>query len=122
MQIAGLLWLVCRLSHVDFPVFRALGTGASEDAIQSFIGKTWSCIVKPIFKGAIGKKGAAGLVGKVRDLKSALAEKGTLYFQEHQHDNKAKANGVTFEAGECRARGHFRSPTTAASLSANDGD
>ena len=53
-----------------------------------------------MFKGGIGKKGKAGLLGKARDLKTALAEKERLYFAEHRHGNlTAKANGVTFEAG-----------------------
>ncbi len=100
MQIAGLLHGSKLLSHVDFPCSELLGPGASEDEIQSFIEKHGLVFVKPIFKGAIGKKGKVGLVGKVRDLKSALAEKERLYFAEHQHDNvKAKANGVTFESG-----------------------
>ena len=100
MQIAGLLHGSRLLSHVDFPCSELLGPGASEDEIQSFIEKHGLVFVKPIFKGAVGKKGKAGLVGKVRDLKSALAEKERLYFAEHQDNNiKAKANGVTFEAG-----------------------
>ena len=100
MQIAGLLHGSKLLSHVDFPCSELLGPGASEDEIQLFIEKHGLVFVKPIFKGAIGKKGKVGLVGKVRDLKSALAEKERLYFAEHQHDNvKAKANGVTFESG-----------------------
>ncbi|CAI8264183.1 MAG: Uncharacterised protein [Gammaproteobacteria bacterium] len=100
MQIAGLLHGSRLLSHVDFPCSELLGPGASEDEIQSFIEKHGLVFVKPIFKGAVGKKGKAGLVGKVRDLKSALAEKERLYFAEHQDNNiAAKANGVTFEAG-----------------------
>ncbi len=100
MQIAGLLHGSKLLSHVGFPCSELLGPGASEDEIQLFIEKHGLVFVKPIFKGAIGKKGKVGLVGKVRDLKSALAEKERLYFAEHQHDNvKAKANGVTFESG-----------------------
>ena len=55
--------------------------------------------LKPIFKGAIGKKGKAGLVGRARDLKTALAERERLYFAQHTHGNvTAKAQGVTFEA------------------------
>jgi succinyl-CoA synthetase beta subunit len=55
-------------------------------------------IIKPVFKGGVGKKGKAGLVGRAKDLKSALKEKERLYFVEHCHGNQiAKANGVTFE-------------------------
>jgi succinyl-CoA synthetase beta subunit len=40
------------------------------------------------------------LIGKAHDLKTALEEKERLYFVEHRHGNvRAKANGVTFEAG-----------------------
>jgi succinyl-CoA synthetase beta subunit len=56
--------------------------------------------IKPVFKGGVGKKGKSGLIGKARDLKTALQEKERLYFVEHRHGNvRAKANGVTFEAG-----------------------
>jgi succinyl-CoA synthetase beta subunit len=55
---------------------------------------------KPVLRGGIGKKGKAGLIGKATDLRTALAEKERLYFAEHIHGNlRAKANGVTFEAG-----------------------
>ena len=51
------------------------------------------------FKGGVGKKGKAGLIGKARDLKTALAERERLYFVQHTHGNvTAKAQGVTFEA------------------------
>jgi succinyl-CoA synthetase beta subunit len=53
-----------------------------------------------VFKGGIGKRGKAGLLGRARDLKTALAEKERLLFVEHAVGNlKAKANGVTLEAG-----------------------
>lgn len=100
MQITGLLHGSRLLKHVGFPCSEVLGPGASEDDIQAFIEEHGLVFVKPIFKGAIGKKGKAGLVGMVRDLQSALAEKERLYFAEHRHGNvTAKANGVTFEAG-----------------------
>jgi succinyl-CoA synthetase beta subunit len=51
-----------------------------------------------LFKGGVGKKGKAGLIGRAVDLKTALKEKERLYFVEHRHGNQcAKANGVTFE-------------------------
>ena len=54
--------------------------------------------IKPVFKGGVGKKGKAGLLGRAKDLKTALKEKERLYFVEHRHGNQiAKANGVTFE-------------------------
>jgi len=55
---------------------------------------------EPVFKGGVGKKGKSGLIGEASDLKTALQEKERLYFVEHRHGNaRAKANGVTFEAG-----------------------
>jgi succinyl-CoA synthetase beta subunit len=77
--------------------------------------------IKPVFKGGVGKKGKAGLVGKARDLKMALAEKERLYFAEHGVGTTvSKANGVTFEAGipaehevyfSITDSTHFRAPT-----------
>jgi succinyl-CoA synthetase beta subunit len=46
----------------------------------------------------VGKKGKAGLLGRVKDLQTALKEKERLYFAEHRVGNNLyKANGVTFE-------------------------
>jgi len=74
-----------------------------------------------VFKGGIGKKGKAGLLGRASDLQTALAEKERLYFAQHQVGHaKAKANGVTFEAGvpakhevyfSISDSTHFRAPT-----------
>ena len=100
MQIAGLLYGAPLLKHVDFPVTEVLGPGASEDEIKDLIDRHKQIFIKPLFKGAIGKKGKAGLVGRATDLKTALAEKERLYFVEHRHNGgTAKANGVTFEGG-----------------------
>lgn len=100
MQIAGLLYGSPLLKHVDFPVAEVLGPGASEDDIKDLIHRHGQIFVKPLFKGAIGKKGKAGLIGLATDLKTALAEKERLYFVEHRHgDVTAKSNGVTFEGG-----------------------
>jgi hypothetical protein len=53
-----------------------------------------------VFKGRRRQKGKSGLIGKASDLKTALQEKVRPYFVEHRHGNaRAKANGVTFEAG-----------------------
>ncbi|WP_246811370.1 ATP citrate lyase citrate-binding domain-containing protein [Mesorhizobium sp. AA22] len=98
-----------------------LGPDAGEDAIQDLIARHGLIFVKPVFRGGVGKKGKAGLIGKARDLKTALAEKERLYFAEHRHGNAcAKANGVTFEAGipaehevyfAITDDTHFRAPT-----------
>jgi succinyl-CoA synthetase beta subunit len=74
-----------------------------------------------VFKGGIGKKGKAGLLGRAKDLHTALKEKERLYFVEHRVGNTvAKANGVTFEAAvpaehevyfSISDSTHFRAPT-----------
>mgnify|MGYP003694762439 CR=1 FL=1 len=75
-----------------------LGPDASEEEIKALIERHGSVFVKPVFKGGVGKKGKAGLLGRAKDLKTALKEKERLYFVEHRHGNQyAKANGVTFE-------------------------
>ena len=100
MQLTGLLHGAPLLRHVDFPVAEVLGPGASEDEIKDLIDRHGQIFIKPLFKGAVGKKGKAGLIGRATDLKTALAEKERLYFVEHRHgDATAKANGVTFEGG-----------------------
>jgi succinyl-CoA synthetase beta subunit len=100
MQITGMLYGARLLQHVDFPATEVLGPGASEDDIQRLIDRHKLIYVKPLFKGGVGKKGKAGLIGTATDLRMALKEKERLYFVEHRHGNAiAKANGVTFEAG-----------------------
>lgn len=100
MQVTGMLYGSRLLNHVGFPTTEVLGPAASEDEIESLIARYGLIFIKPVFKGGIGKKGKAGLIGKATNLKAALAEKERLYFAEHRHGNLvAKANGVTFEAG-----------------------
>ena len=98
MQITGMLYGSKLLEFVGFPSAEVLGPDAGEEAIKAMIERHGSVFVKPVFKGGVGKKGKAGLLGRAKDLKSALAEKERLYFAEHRHGNQyAKANGVTFE-------------------------
>ena len=100
MQLTGLLHGAPLLRHVDFPTAEVLGPDASEDQIQDLIRRHGQVFVKPLFRGGVGKKGKAGLIGRATDLRGALAEKERLYFAEHRHGNvTAKANGVTFEGG-----------------------
>jgi len=100
MQITGMLHGARLLQFVGFPATEVLGPAASEDEIKSLIDRHGQIFIKPVFKGGIGKKGKAGLLGRARDLKTALAEKERLYFVEHTVGHlRAKANGVTFEAG-----------------------
>ena len=98
MQLTGMLYGAELLRHVGFPTSDVLGPEATEDEIQALIDKCGSVFVKPVFKGGVGKKGKAGLIGRANDLREALAEKQRLYFAEHRHGNvTAKAQGVTFE-------------------------
>lgn len=99
MQITGMLYGARLLDFVGFPASEVLGPDASEEAIKSLIDRHGQIFIKPVFKGGIGKKGKAGLIGRAIDLTTALREKERLYFVEHRHGNViAKANGVTFEA------------------------
>lgn len=100
MNVTGMLYGSRLMKHVDFPVTEVLGPSATEEEIQGMLDRHGLVFIKPVFKGGVGKKGKAGLIGKASDLKTALAEKERLYFAEHRHGNAyAKANGVTFEAG-----------------------
>src|SRR5436305_6716080 len=98
MQVTGMLYGAKLLQFAGFPAAEVLGPDASEEAIKALIERHGSVFVKPVFKGGVGKKGKAGLLGRAKDLKTALKEKERLYFVEHRHGNQyAKANGVTFE-------------------------
>jgi succinyl-CoA synthetase beta subunit len=98
MEVTGMLYGSKMLRFVGFPSSEVLGPDASEEQIKALIGRHGSVFVKPLFKGGVGKKGKAGLLGRASDLKSALREKERLYFVEHRVGTTvAKANGVTFE-------------------------
>jgi len=121
MQISGMLHGARLLHFVGFPATEVLGPASSEEEIKALIDKHGLIFIKPVFKGGIGKKGKAGLLGRATDLKTALAEKERLYFAEHKVGHlTAKANGVTFEAGvpaehevyfSISDSTHFRAPT-----------
>src|SRR3954469_20613336 len=121
MQITGMLHGARLLKFVGFPATEVLGPAASEEEVPAPIDRHGQVFVKPVFKGGVGKKGKAGLLGRARDLKTALKEKERLYFVEHQYGNQhAKANGVTFEAAvpaehevyfSISDSTHFRAPT-----------
>lgn len=109
------------LQFVRFPAPEVLGPAASDAEIKQLLDRHGEVFVKPVFKGGIGKKGKSGLLGRAKDLKTALAEKERLYFVEHRVGNLcAKANGVTFEASvpathevyfSITDSTHFRAPT-----------
>src|SRR5205823_12834073 len=121
MQVTGMLYGAKLLQFAGFPASEVLGPDASEEEIKALIERHGSVFVKPVFKGGVGKKGKAGLLGRARDLKTALKEKERLYFVEHRHGNQfAKANGVTFEGAvpaehevyfSISDSTHFRAPT-----------
>ncbi len=121
MQVTGMLYGAKLLQFAGFPTSDVLGPDASEEEIKALIERHGSVFVKPVFKGGVGKKGKAGLLGRAKDLKSALKEKERLYFAEHRHGNQfAKANGVTFEGAvpaehevyfSITDSTHFRAPT-----------
>src|SRR5438132_5549823 len=98
MQITGMLYGSKLLQFAGFPASEVLGPDAAEEEIKALIDRHGSIFVKPVFKGGVGKKGKAGLLGRASDLKTALKEKERLYFVEHRVGHlRAKANGVTFE-------------------------
>jgi len=121
MQVTGMLYGAKLLKFVGFPSSEVLGPDASEEQIKALIDRHGSIFIKPVFKGGVGKKGKAGLIGRAKDLRTALAEKERLYFVEHRHGNQvAKANGVTFEGAvpaqhevyfSITDSTHFRAPT-----------
>jgi succinyl-CoA synthetase beta subunit len=121
MQVTGMLYGSKLLQFVGFPTSEVLGPSASEEEIKALIDRHGMVFIKPVFKGGVGKKGKAGLVGRAKDLKAALKEKERLYFVEHSHGNQvAKANGVTFEGAvpaehevyfAITDSTHFRAPT-----------
>src|SRR4051794_26930644 len=121
MQMTGMLYGARLLDFVGFPASETLGPDASEEQIKSLIDRHGQIFIKPVFKGGVGKKGKAGLIGRASDLTTALRQKERLYFVEHRHGNVvAKANGVTFEAAVAAEHEvffsitdstHFRAPT-----------
>ncbi|MGB7551454.1 MAG: ATP-grasp domain-containing protein, partial [Chromatiaceae bacterium] len=98
MQITGMMWGAKLLKLVDFPTAEILGPQATDEEIRGLLKRWGRILIKPIFKGGVGKKGKAGLIGQAKDLATALAERERLYFVRHQHGHtSAKSEGVTFE-------------------------
>ena len=121
MQVTGMLYGSRMLRFAGFPTAEVLGPDSSEEEIKALLDKYGMIFIKPVFKGGVGKKGKAGLLGRATDLKTALREKERLYFVEHRHGNQtAKANGVTYEGAvpaehevyfSISDSTHFRAPT-----------
>ena len=75
-------------SSPAFPTPRCWVRTRARSEIKALIDRHGSVFVKPVFKGGVGKKGKAGLLGRAKDLKTALKEKERLYFVEHRHGNQ----------------------------------
>ena len=99
MQITGMLWGSRLLKYVDFPTSEVLGPEATGEQVKDLIDRYGSVLVKPVFKGGVGKKGKAGLIRFADDVATAMRAKEELYFVRHSFGNvTAKAEGVTFES------------------------
>jgi len=99
VQITGMLWGAKLLNYVDFPTSEVLGPEATSEQIKDLLDRYGQVLVKPNFKGGVGKKGKAGLIGFAKDVATAMREKERLYFVEHHvGHSRAKAEGVTFES------------------------
>jgi hypothetical protein len=79
MQLSGMRHGSKLLRFVGFPCSEVLGPEATEREIKALIDRHGMIFIKPIFRGGIGKKGKSGLIGKAKDLRTALAEKERLY-------------------------------------------
>ena len=71
MQITGMLYGARLLQLAGFPTPEVLGPDATEEQIKALIERHREVFIKPVFRGGVGKKGKAGLVGRARDLKTA---------------------------------------------------
>ena len=99
MQLSGLRFGSRLLSLVDFPFAETLGPNATDEEIQAFLDRHGKALVKPVFHGGVGRKGKAGLIRVVDNLRDALAARKELYFATHRHGTRiVTANGVSFEA------------------------
>ena len=76
MQITGMLHGARLLQFVGFPATEVLGPEASEEEIKAMIDRHGQVFIKPVFKGGVGKKGKAGLLGRATDLQDRARRKG----------------------------------------------
>ncbi len=109
MQITGMLYGSKLLQFAGFPTAEVLGPDASEEAIKALIERHGSVFVKPVFKGGVGKKGKAGLLGRAKDLKTALQGEGAALLRRappRQPDRQGERRDVRGR-GSRRARGLF---------------
>ena len=76
MQVTGMLYGSKLLQFVGFPTSEVLGPSASEEEIKALIDRHGSVFIKPVFKGGVGKKGKAGLLGRASDLQDRAQGEG----------------------------------------------
>ena len=67
MQVTGMLYGAKLLQFVGFPTSEVLGPDASEEETKALIDRHGSVFIKPVFKGGVGKKGKAGLLGRAKE-------------------------------------------------------
>ena len=77
MQVTGMLYGAKLLKFAGFPTSEVLGPSASEEEIKALIDRCGSVFVKPVFKGGVGKKGKAGLLGRATNLRDRAQGEGT---------------------------------------------
>ena len=70
MNITGMLHVARLLKLAGFPTPDILGPDASESEIKALIAKHGQVFIKRVFKGGVGKKGKAGLIGRATVLKT----------------------------------------------------
>ncbi len=93
-----MFWGAEILPFVDFPCSEVLGPDATPREIRELISRHGEIFIKPIFKGGVGKKGKAGLLGRATTVEHALEEKERLYFVSHQQGyEKIHSEGVSYE-------------------------
>ena len=78
MQVTGMLYGAKLLQFVGSRRPTCSGPRQAREEIKALIDRHGSVFVKPVFKGGVGKKGKAGLLGRAKDLKTALKEKERL--------------------------------------------
>lgn len=99
MQLTGMLYGAALLKMFNFPASEILGPEAGDEQIRDMLARHGEIFIKPAFRGGVGKKGKAGLIGRAKDINTALKEKERLYFAEHRFGTQSvKARGVTFES------------------------
>ena len=84
MQVTGMLHGAKLLQFAGFPTSEVLGPAASEGEIKDLISRHGSVFIKPVFKGGVGKKGKAGLLGRAKDLQTRSQGKRTSVFRRTQ--------------------------------------